>query len=67
MKRIGIDVGGTNTDAALVEGTRVIASVKTATTEDVTSGVKRALALLLAKSGDAARTADAVIIGTRTS
>ncbi len=64
MKRIGIDVGGTNTDAALVEGTRVIASVKTATTEDVTSGVKRALALLLAKSGDAARSADAVIIGT---
>ena len=31
MSRIGIDVGGTNTDAALVERTRVLASVKTPT------------------------------------
>lgn len=64
MKRIGIDVGGTNTDAAIVDGTRVIASVKTATTADVTSGIKAALAMLLQRAEDAARSANAVIIGT---
>jgi len=35
MKRIGIDVGGTNTDAVLIEGANVLHSVKTITTEDV--------------------------------
>lgn len=63
MKRIGIDVGGTNTDAALVDGPRVIACVKTPTTEDVTSGIRKALALLLEK-GEEARAAQAVIVGT---
>ena len=33
--QIGIDVGGTNTDAVLMDGTRVLATVKTATTPDV--------------------------------
>ena len=64
MKRIGIDVGGTNTDAVLVDGTRVIASVKNPTTEDVTTGVRRALSLLLEKSGPPAGTVKAVIVGT---
>ncbi|HJS90052.1 MAG TPA: hydantoinase/oxoprolinase family protein [Steroidobacteraceae bacterium] len=63
MKRIGIDVGGTNTDAAFVDGDRVMASVKTPTTADVTSGVKKALARLLGESS-AARAAQAVIVGT---
>lgn len=63
MRRIGIDVGGTNTDAALVDGTRVLECVKTPTTEDVTSGVKKALALLLQKNQEAGA-AQAVIIGT---
>ena len=43
MKRIGIDVGGTNTDAVLIDGESVIGAVKTATTEDVTSGIRAAL------------------------
>ena len=34
-RRIGVDVGGTNTDAALVDGTEVVASVKAPTTDDV--------------------------------
>src|SRR5262245_16879647 len=42
--RIGIDVGGTNTDAVLMEGVRVLASVKTTTSEDVTTGIRTALA-----------------------
>lgn len=36
--RIGIDVGGTNTDAVLMEGASVIGWVKTPTTADVTGG-----------------------------
>ena len=64
MSRIGIDVGGTNTDAALVEGTRVLASVKTPTTEDVLSGVETALTGLMEAAPEALRSADAVVVGT---
>src|SRR6476661_1586273 len=35
VRRIGIDVGGTNTDAVLIEDGRVVHAVKTPTTEDV--------------------------------
>lgn len=37
--RIGVDVGGTNTDAVLMEGRTVLAEFKTPTTPDVTSGI----------------------------
>lgn len=63
MKNIGIDVGGTNTDAVLVQDERVVAAVKTPTTADVTGGVRGALADLIAACPDAA-TPDAVMIGT---
>src|SRR5881396_1206781 len=62
-RRIGIDVGGTNTDAVFLDGDRVAAAVKTPTTADVTSGITRALADLLAAAPAAARV-DAVMIGT---
>ncbi len=39
MIRIGIDVGGTNTDAVVMDGADVLAAVKTATTPDVMRGV----------------------------
>lgn len=64
MKRIGIDVGGTNTDAALLDGDTVIAAVKTFTTADVTGGVRTALKEVIAKAGDAAQDVTAVMIGT---
>src|SRR5258705_14010791 len=62
-RRIGIDVGGTNTDAVLLEEDRVAAAVKTPTTSDVTTGITRALAGLVAQAPDA-RGAQAVMIGT---
>ena len=37
--RIGIDVGGTNTDAVLLEGAKLVAQAKRPTTADVTSGI----------------------------
>src|SRR5580704_17884331 len=46
MRRIGIDVGGTNTDAVLLEEGRVVHAVKSPTTEDVTRGILAALDLL---------------------
>ena len=64
MKRIGIDVGGTNTDAVLLQDDRVAGAVKTPTTEDVTSGIRTALANLIAAVGPPARQVDAVMIGT---
>jgi N-methylhydantoinase A/oxoprolinase/acetone carboxylase beta subunit len=46
--RLGIDVGGTNTDAVVLdERNRLLAKGKTPTTEDVTSGIQNALQLVL--------------------
>lgn len=62
--RIGIDVGGTNTDAVLMDGTDVLAEVKTVTTPDVTAGIVAALrGLARARDFSPARIA-AVMIGT---
>ena len=61
-RRIGIDVGGTNTDAVYLEDTRVVHAVKTPTTSDVTSGVTEALRRLLLAGTPVA--VDAVMIGT---
>ncbi|KAF5322650.1 hypothetical protein D9619_002211 [Psilocybe cf. subviscida] len=57
--RIGVDVGGTNTDAVLIDTTRshdaatrgVLASFKIVTTPDITSGIERAVRAVLDKSG----------------
>jgi N-methylhydantoinase A/oxoprolinase/acetone carboxylase beta subunit len=64
LRRIGIDVGGTNTDAVLLADGRVVHAVKTPTTADVTGGIVAALALL-GEHGEAARGGiDGVVIGT---
>ncbi|WP_214367282.1 hydantoinase/oxoprolinase N-terminal domain-containing protein [Pseudonocardia sp. H11422] len=62
--RIGIDVGGTNTDAVLVDGSTVLAETKTATTQDVTSGIAAALAALQAAAPHDPRSVQGVMIGT---
>ncbi|MDR1808652.1 MAG: hydantoinase/oxoprolinase family protein [Propionibacteriaceae bacterium] len=41
--RVGIDVGGTNTDAVLLDGSAVLAGVKQPTSPDVTLGIVNAL------------------------
>jgi len=49
--RIGIDVGGTNTDAALLDQyDAVLAKTKTFTTPDILSGIQTALETVLADS-----------------
>jgi N-methylhydantoinase A/oxoprolinase/acetone carboxylase beta subunit len=63
MRRIGIDVGGTNTDAVLLDGDQIVQAMKTPTTADVTTGVTRALALLLERTGRDP-VVGAVMIGT---
>ncbi len=46
--RMGIDVGGTNTDAVIVdENLKLVAKVKTPTTQDVSSGIFTALRAVL--------------------
>src|SRR5207249_3381626 len=62
--RIGIDVGGTNTDAVLMDDRRVLAEVKTPTTPDVTSGIVTALRTLISDSGVQAAQVQGVMIGT---
>lgn len=64
MIRIGIDVGGTNTDAVIMNGTQVVAGVKSATTSDVMSGVISALRDVLDASHFTAADVDVVMIGT---
>jgi N-methylhydantoinase A/oxoprolinase/acetone carboxylase beta subunit len=64
LVRIGIDVGGTNTDAVLMDGVRVLATVKTATTPDVTSGIVDALRNLVKDHGSTPLDVQAVMIGT---
>jgi N-methylhydantoinase A/oxoprolinase/acetone carboxylase beta subunit len=62
--RIGVDVGGTNTDAVLVDGREVLAAAKTPTTPGVTSGISGAIGSLVESSGVAVERVQAVMIGT---
>jgi N-methylhydantoinase A/oxoprolinase/acetone carboxylase beta subunit len=62
-KRIGIDVGGTNTDAVLVTDGRVEAAVKSPTTGDVTGGIIAAMGRL-GREVEITAGIDAVLIGT---
>jgi N-methylhydantoinase A/oxoprolinase/acetone carboxylase beta subunit len=64
MIRIGIDVGGTNTDAVLMDDADVVATVKAATSPEVMRGVAAALADVLATSGVPADRVDVVTLGT---
>ena len=46
--RIGVDVGGTNTDAVVIDATgKLVAKAKTGTTHDVTGGINAAIKAVL--------------------
>ena len=60
---IGVDVGGTNTDAVLMDGANMVGAAKLPTTADVTSGIIDALTELLAQLPCGKRV-DAVMVGT---
>ena len=62
--RIGIDVGGTNTDAVLMDGNTVVSSTKTPTTANVSEGIATALRNVIADSGIDATRIEGVMIGT---
>ena len=62
--RIGIDVGGTNTDAVLMDGRTVVGWAKSPTTLDVSSGITGVLAKLLFETGVAPSAIAAVMLGT---
>lgn len=62
--RIGIDVGGTHTDAVLMEHATVLASYKTPTTPSITGGISTALRAMLQQTRVNTSEIHAVMIGT---
>ena len=62
--RIGIDVGGTNTDAVLMEDSTVVGWCKQPTTRDVSGGIIAALEELLEKTGVPTDRITGVMVGT---
>src|SRR5579862_3379324 len=62
--RLGIDVGGTNTDAVLVSKGSVVATAKRPTTADVSSGIIDATRAVLRESNLGGTQIERVIIGT---
>ena len=61
---IGIDVGGTNTDAVYLQGEHVLAWHKTPTTPDIQSGVETAIEAIMEKADIPLGHVDSVKIGT---
>ena len=65
MLRIGVDVGGTNPDAVLMDGRELIAFQKSPTTANVSDGIIGAIrAILAAPNRPADKPISAVMIGT---
>ncbi len=63
--RMGIDVGGTNTDAVLIDRhNQLVAKTKTPTTEDVGRGIATAMSEVLASAGTPKDRISHVMLGT---
>lgn len=64
MIRIGVDVGGTNTDAVVMENTTFLGGAKSPTTPDILTGVQNAVTAAMAEAGTSAGDVDAIMVGT---
>ncbi|MFI6811044.1 hydantoinase/oxoprolinase N-terminal domain-containing protein [Nonomuraea sp. NPDC050328] len=63
--RIGVDVGGTNTDAVVLDAAnRIVAATKQATSADVTAGMRNAITAVLEQLGDERQRVGRVMLGT---
>ena len=62
--RIGIDVGGTHTDAVVLDGDRIVSATKALTSADVVTGITDALDTLLKDGALGQDRIDTVMIGT---
>ncbi|KAI5456584.1 hypothetical protein BGZ63DRAFT_434639 [Mariannaea sp. PMI_226] len=69
LYRIGVDVGGTNTDAAILDikafntpGRGILASHKTSTTPDITSGIESAIRAVLLHAPSSSSSSSAVTV-----
>lgn len=64
--RLGIDVGGTNTDAVIIDGNlKLVASTKSPTTEDVMGGIKAAMHEVVTQIGpEATKNIGFAMLGT---
>ena len=62
--RIGVDVGGTNTDAVLMDGDNVLGWAKSPTTADIRSGIRDAISSVLTDAGARPEQIALVMIGT---
>jgi len=64
MIRIGVDVGGTNTDAVVMDGRKVLATHKAPTTGNVSDGIVQAISRVRDDAGIDVAEISAVMIGT---
>ena len=65
MYKLGIDVGGTNTDAVLIdEQFNVVAAVKQPTTKDIYEGILQAMRSVIRQSGVDPRAIGQAMLGT---
>ena len=62
--QIGVDVGGTNTDAVLMSGRDVVDGYKSATTEEPGLGIINAVSKILEKNKTNSKDIESVMIGT---
>ena len=64
MIRVGVDVGGTNTDAVVMDGKKFLGGAKRRTTTDILTGVENAIKAALIEAKTASTRVDVLIIGT---
>ena len=64
MIRVGVDVGGTNTDAVVMKGKNFLGGAKSPTTKDILTGVENAIQAALTEAKTSSESVGVLIIGT---